>query len=552
MARQRRAAQSSGPATSSVRSKAGSVGDAEYSAFLSRVQARFRNMLLTGTDLLFQTVPGVSLWNTYLDSFLASHRQHYNCHCCHEFIKKYGGLVVVSPDGQILPAIWHEDDAWSTDQEQAIRALYRVVSKARINCPFYSDLDIWGNPEAGGWNHLSVIPPREIVHNDRMLTAEQKMATKKEDFKNLGNAMQDYSIQHVRQALAILESDSLFQGDSMVDRAKFLIQAIESRNQIPLIWRMVATAPVGFCNIRGGMLGTLIEDCRSGYGLETIKRKFNEKMHPLQYRRPQAAPAAQNVKRAEEIFQKLNLASALERRVARTDELRPVWSSSQARRLSSASPAATGTSIFGHLPTKDTVPVSPGRVLSADGEVEITWTRFRDEVLPKAQKIEVRLEAGRLHWIVFTTAVHPEAEQIISWDRPEDRNPMAWYCWNGGADASQYGLTARNWHDVTAVSLLPNTWTSPAEERRVAFVVDRARETRHAGAALFPAFLRSDLNEVRSTIESYSGRAKMQSLEQGSACAICFSESSRDHRFPVKLRVTTENMQSVYVIDRWN
>lgn len=53
------------------------------------------------------------------------------------------------------------------------------------------------------------------------------------------------------------------------------------------------------------MIGTLLDDIASGMSFDSVSRRFAEKMHPLQYQRPQAAPSAGNIAQAEKIVEKL-------------------------------------------------------------------------------------------------------------------------------------------------------------------------------------------------------------------------------------------------------
>lgn len=75
-----------------------------------------------------------------------------------------------------------------------------------------------------------------------------------------------------------------------------------------------------------------------------------------------------------------------------------------------------------------------------------------------------------------------------------------------------------------------------------------ARETRNPGLALFPEILRSDLHSVRSVIEAYSARGKMQGLEEATACGLIVGSNS-----DALVRVTdASGVLRVYHIDRWD
>jgi hypothetical protein len=75
----------------------GNVEDAEYDAYLARVNARFVG---NAAGPLFTTdVDG--LWDAYLTSFDDAHRQHHNCHACRHFIERWAGLVTIDERGLV-------------------------------------------------------------------------------------------------------------------------------------------------------------------------------------------------------------------------------------------------------------------------------------------------------------------------------------------------------------------------------------------------------------------------------------------------------------------
>ena len=88
-----------------------------------------------------------------------------------------------------------------------------------------------------------------------------------------------------------------------------------------LLWRAVAEAPAGYCHPKSAVTGSLLEDVAAGMAFKDIARRFNAKVAPLAYQRPQAAPSASNVQQAEKIVAQLGIAPSLERRFARLDEV---------------------------------------------------------------------------------------------------------------------------------------------------------------------------------------------------------------------------------------
>ena len=521
----------------------GNIDDADYSAFLDRVSKRFRANIDDGRRQIF-TTDASGLWDAYLGSFddpVA--RQHHNCNACRHFIERFGGLVTIDATGGTEPAIWHEDDA-PEHYKPAVKAMARLARRASVTGVFLSSDATLGQPETGHWQHLSVTLPSTVLHRDRVLTAGQKMAEKREDFRTVQRALAEFTADHVNTALRLLQSDTLYQSEKVLGQAQFLDKLHQARADAVfgkldnVVWLAVAQAPAGFCHPRSSMIGTLLEDIAAGMDFAQVSRRFADKMHPLRYMRPQAAPTAGNIAQAEKLFETLGLAPALQRRIARLDEVPMLW---QPKRQD-PKPATGG--VFGHLQPKGAAEAK-GMQLPT---ITMTLQKFAQTVIPAAEQIEVSIGHGNYPFITITTAANSDAPKLFQWD-----HPFAWYVWHGGSPASQYGLEA-GWLKVSGITRLPARWNDDGERFKhqgdgIILLIDGARETRTAGAALFPSLLRSELHSVRATIEAHSRGAEMQGLAEGSAVGI----DLRDARgLNTTVRVTSAGQQQVYLLDRWD
>lgn len=517
-----------------------------YGDFLHHLQEQFSATLQAGEQLLF-TTDAENLFEAYLATIPAEHRQHYNCSCCRHFVNHYGGLVTIDKQGRTTPVMW--GDGAPSVHAKGVAAMAKLVSKATVSGVFLSSEHEWGNAESGGFNHMSVTPPASLVFQRTTLTARQKMAEKRQDNETVFRALHEFKREHVETALQILRSDTLYQSHKVIGPAEFLLQLHTDRDaakgtaaKANVLWRAIAAAPAGFCHPRSSMIGTLLEDIAAGMNFEQVSRRFADKMHPLRYQRPQAAPTAGNIAQAEKLFEQLGLAPALQRRIARFEEVPKVWEPRQAE-----AQQPSGTGVFGHLTPKGSAPQKSAITIPP---IKMTLQKFVQTVATTAEQIEVEVEPSANPFIVITTAVNEDAPRLFQWG-----HPFAWYVWNGGAPASQYGLPI-GMTKVTGITRLPSRWDDDGQRFEhqgdgIILLLDGATETREAGAALFPTLLRSDLHGVRSTIEAYSRNAKMQGLAEGTAVGLDVRKGSTSG-YPFHLRVTTGGTEQRYLIDRWD
>ncbi len=526
----------------------GNHEDAVYDAYLGRIADRFTEMTQAGELPLF-TTDADQLWDAYLAGFDLEQRQFHTCSACRHFIEQFGGLVVIS-EGVTGSAFWNEADAPPL-YKAAIGAMARIVRRAKVTGVFLSSLPVWGQPVTGVWRHFSFVPFKSQVFKHALDTPHQASAAKREDYNNVCRALGEFKPQTIEQAVTLLKMDALYRSEKVLGQAQWLadlsIARLSARGdrRDNVTWERIAKAPDGFCHPRSSMIGTLLEDLDSGIPIADVARKFADKMNPTAYQRPQAAPTARNIARAEEIVKKLGIAPSLPRRFARRDEVQALWVPAETSKDSSV---AGG--VFGHLTPKES---TPERLLDVPAQA-ITWVKLQRTVLADAKSIEL-LVPSQGNFCALVTAENADAPPIFQWDAIEQRNPVSLYVYDSGSPANRWGLNARQWTKVTALTARPAHWFGgdfAHHAQAAVFILDGAKDAnyKNIGVPLFPETLRAELREVRATIEAHSKVGTLGGYENASACGLMFQSQGSE---PVHLRVTLANGTRVeYKLDRWD
>lgn len=528
--------------------------DDRYEDFLATLRHRFASVALPGTPLF--TTDAEGLFDAFLAALPADRRQHYTCRACRRFVDSFGGLVSIEPNGDAAPVMWDPLNA-PPFFESSVRAMRRIVGRAKVTGVFLSSDTAWGLPfnmgakAPGEWWHMAVVPTAERRFKHPLLNAGQVMAEKREDFGTLSRGLAEFPLDAVRQAHAWLTNGQLYRSEKCIGPAKWLLDLHESRATTKnsavreaITWRAVATAPAGFCHARSTMIGTLLEDIVAGMQFATIKRRFDEKMSPIQYQRPTAAPTAGAIAEAEKIIAALAAAGSLDRRFARLDEIDTIW------RPAPAKEAAPVGGVFAHLKAK----AHTATHIEAP-PVTMTWEKFARTVLPDAEAIEFYVPHENAGYSALVTAANPDAPPILQWDSADKRNPVSWYVYMNGSAPHNWNLDAGTWCAVNAVTFKPSMWRAPEafahQGKSVMFVLNGARDMRSASAgnALFPETLRAEFHGIRKTIEAYSRGATIAGSEDASACGIIFGQGST---WSNQFRVTSKSVRSVYKLDRWD
>ena len=518
-----------------------------YGELLAGIRQEFDKSTKDGSAPLFTTNAG-DLYGLLLDGIPEEARQHYNCNACRHFVNRYGGLVKIDEKtGKQTPVMWPEKAP--AFFSEAVKKIRRKVSAATVTGVFITSERQLGTPMTGSWEHMAVKVPEPMVHRKRLKNAFQEAAEKAEDYGLLASAIGKYRTETVETAVNLLRSEALYRSENVLGMAEWFLEVLqlvkEKRATRNIIWYKAATAPVGFCHISSNVIGTLLDDIAAGYDFNTVSRKFAEKMNPLQYQRPQAAPSAGNVAQAERIVEKLGIANSLKRRYARLDEIQTIW-----RPIPVKKAGGVSAGVFARVATKEQQRESPNAM--SGPTVTITWEKFRRTVLGSARKIEFYVPGKEECYTAILTAEDQEAPPIILWDTEENRNPFSWYVYSGGSTPSRWNLLP-GYVEVTGVTLQPNLWQPGYEHRgaSVIFILNGAkdRDRRSTGLALFPEVLKSELHEVRSTIEAYSKSEKLGGADEASACGVRLQKGLN---WNAQFRVTTDIGTTIYKLDRWD
>lgn len=525
----------------------------EYDAFIHRINGRFN--ILTGP--IFET-DAADLYGAYLASFPeGAERQYHTCNCCKNFIERFGHLATVSADGTLISAIWDAETA-PTNYQRAVSEMARLVRRAKITMPFLSSETMYGTPisgtrkdGSGDWHHFAVAPTAARIYKPSALkNAFQAASEKREEFNTVMLALSDWSKETVTTALHLLKNGQLGNSAAAVAQAQFLadLHAINVTGQLRrnMVFAAVAVAPSGFCHPRSGMIATLLDDIAVGKPFEQVLAAWNAKMHPLAYQRPQAAPTAGAIKAAEEAFEKMGAATALQRRYATmADMLDKLWEPKPVKAPEGAA------SIFASIKAKEQ---AAAPVIMRTPAINITWDKFARTVLPTADQIEVYAESGPAAYAALTTAVHSDAVPLLQWDDAERRNPVALYTYHNGSSAPAWNLESRTFHKVNAITLRPSQWFGDArfihQPKGAMFIIDGCRDLKGAsGSALFPSTIRSEFHGVRSVIEAYSKANQLAGREEATASGLLIGAERTGNPL---VRVTTAGQITEYRIDRWD
>lgn len=502
--------------------------------------------LVTQEPLFTTDVDPDKLFEAYLEG-IGIDRQHYNCNSCKKFIRNFGGLVTIDDFGLACSAMWflhsHEAPPMFYD---SLRKMRTMVHASKVTGVHYNGEAVWGQPKTGEWTHLSGI--NRQPYEDPLLTADQRMAERRTDYNTLSHGLSEVTIEVCQQAVRVLKAEAVSRSEKALAIAEWLLALKErtetiknKKNRENVVWRAVALAPSAFCHIRSTMINTLIDDILAGLPFEVIRRKWNEKVHPLQYQRPTTISSG-NIKQAEEIIERLGAKEAMKRRFAKVEEIQAIW-----RPTAYIDTPKQSEGVFGHL-LKGKKEIYPVLLPTKD----ISWEKFYQRVLTTASDIWLVVPGGiAMPFFGMITAVDLTAAPLMQWDT-DPRNPFSWYFYHPGSNAYQWNLTPGDKAKVTAICHKPCHWYHPELQKHVEpsafFVLEGCVDTKYdKGGLFFPESLRSEFHSIRSSMEAFSKEGSIEGKTEGTANGLAFTR----REYPIVVQVKSASGLDTYRINRW-
>ena len=517
--------------------------DAAFEDFAQAVSDQLNMMLIQGTVFTTdRTDRGVSLFSEYILEIGQAAQAHklsreemqfqinyHFCNCCDAFISQVGHLVAVKePVGgrskaPKITTIWDKASKLSLNPYARVAKglAEKVKEQIALSGVAYNLTEVIGQPHAGGYGHLHA---KLDAHAMQMVAARQKQVLPAELM--LLQSHKDklwVNKDNLIRASSMLESGlikaDMGQLSGQLKRYRGYHTALErlhnSLLRTALMYETLVSTPY-ISHMTNTVLGQLLERLNNDTPLDdvTLIASINRLLAPEVYQRPQAPPAEQNVLRAAALVKELNLERAFERRQARLADIEEWrW---RPRQPADADSNGPDLGIFSGVKTKAKKPmVNPAwdQITKLHTAGKITLSRLMDLMVQnEAVGLKVYVDHVNRDYVQLTAPTHADAPELFSHGR------VGWYRRLHGSPPSHFNLPANEWIRSLGVITSPAQWRGTKTDRdELIILLEGARDLHGKTLSLFPELLRSDLREVRSTIEAYSATGNVTVGDDGLA-----------------------------------
>ena len=299
-----------------------------FHLFAQAVNQRF-NQLATSHELY--TVDAGDLNETYLAAFPAGtnplfrERTEHDCSACKNFIRNIGHVVAIQ-DGA-LQTVWSDAVITAPFPYNVVAAhLNDVVRHLPINGIYRTTERRYGvmsnvevkDGEVRTWRHFWC----DVPERNRPARPDAERGDANTQAQMFRRALDEIPISVCETVLDLIDSGSLYRGaekravvKSFLDLRRWYEIAADKNL---FVWTHVHNPATRF---RNDVMGTLVSDIASGVPMEDAVRMYESKVAPQNYRRTTALITPRMIEQAVAQLRALGLESAVDRRMARLDDV---------------------------------------------------------------------------------------------------------------------------------------------------------------------------------------------------------------------------------------
>jgi len=422
--------------------------------FNEKLQEKFA-VMCKGGKIFRSTVTGRQLWTLYLESFNPEadpvfrdpDSTIHNCNHCNNFIKRYGNIVGVDKDYNIVTMF----DIENCDAEYApvAEAMSTLLKKSGIANVFFETFDELNKlpyercrksskqfrlgvdknvkrytkveAEAFGvvkpneireFNHFYLDLPKAYVDSTGN-SIETIMNAFRSDKDVFTRAMEEISIDTFNLVFDLIKQGSLLNGDAHLTKIEKMIPYKDEYDKLGEAqrdnWCWVTSYKLPIAKFRNELIGTLCSELSQGEDLNTACRSWNKRVDPANYMKATAPITQKQIDDAKKFVIENGYNESFSRRVANINDIK----TSEIKHINSGDGAIEEVNIFDKVkPNK-----SRHQRNKFDNLEEISIVKFMKDVLPSCTSIEAYLDNKHEdNMVTMTTSDSKAGKPMFKWD----------------------------------------------------------------------------------------------------------------------------------------
>lgn len=418
--------------------------------FQQLLQAQFDKMCKTG-KLFRIDLSGQSIWDLYLISFENDpifrdpESTEHNCKLCNNFIRRYGNIVAIDENYNIMSIF----DVEASDEYTVVaKTLSKAIRSSEISEVFFETFNELNSLNYEKCNKSNPTFRLGIDKNIKRYTAEEaeKFGVVKEGeiktfnhfhldiataFIDMGNKSVESIMAEYRDAKNVFQRamieisldtlklvrDLINQG-SLLDGATHLYkieQFIPLKTQYDSLaakdqdnWCWVNSYRLPFAKFKNELIGVLCSELSEGKELNDACKAWNIRVDPANYMKAIAPITQKQINEAKEFVETNGYGESFDRRPATIDDIK----ASEILHVNVGKGDIKKISVFDGVKSNST----RHKRSEFEGVEVVTIEKFMKEILPTCSSVEAFLTNSHDgNMVTMTTAKNPDSKPIMKW-----------------------------------------------------------------------------------------------------------------------------------------
>lgn len=414
------------------------------------IQAQFDKMCQTG-KLFRSKVSGQRLWELYISSFgndpvfRDPESSVHNCNLCNNFIRRYGNIVAVDDELNIMSMFDIEaPDEFRTSMKAMSNALKSSYigevffetfielnslpyeSCTKKNDKFKLGIDknfkrytkeeaekygVVKPDEIRTFNHFCIYLPKQFV--DMSGKSVESLMGEYRDAKNVfQRAMEEIPLDTLNLVRDLINQDSLLDGKTHLYKVEQFIPLAQEYGSVSSMkrdaWLWTKSYKLPFAKFKNELIGVLCSELAEGKELNDACQAWNKRVDPVNYMKATAPITKKQIEEAQKFVEENGYVESFNRRMATIDDIK----ASEILHVNVGKGEIQSVSIFDSVKSTST----RHKRSEFDGIEEVSIEKFMKDILPTCTSVEAYLlNRHEKHLVSLTTANVDDSKLIFKW-----------------------------------------------------------------------------------------------------------------------------------------
>lgn len=421
--------------------------------FTNAIQLQFNKMCETG-KLFRSSISGQQVWDLYINSFESKYNpifrdpesSTHNCNLCKNFIRRYGNIVAIDENYDIITMF----DVEAPEEFNSVaKAISTKLKNSKISDVYFETFNELNSlpyescnknnsvfklgldknvkrytkeeaekygvvmpDEIRTFNHLHLFLPKQFVDMSGS-SVEAIMATYRDDKNVFQRAMMEISLDTLKLVRDLINQRSLLDGETHLYK---LEQIIPLKTKFDTLsekqkdnWCWVSSYKFQLAKFKNELIGVLCTELAEGKELNDACQSWNKRVDPANYMKAVAPITKKQIEEARKFVEENDYVESFNRRFATIDDIK----ASEILHVNVGKGEIKSVSIFdGVKPTS-----TRHKRSEFDGIDEVSIEKFMKDILPECTSVEAYL-SNRLegNLVSLTTANIKDSKPIFKWN----------------------------------------------------------------------------------------------------------------------------------------